>query len=276
MKLLKRMPMISWMIIPMIGVWIATNYLIGTLRQPNWSVNGANAQISQAKLPPLPPINYQNTGLVTFWFDDAYLTQYTSAFPKLQEKGFVAAEAVPIKAVGTNNYMNWMQLKKLQVNGWEITSHTRTHDCEPSKLNAEGLKSELLGAKQDLESQGLRADSFVTPCGIGSEAELEEAKKVYSSLRTTDDGLNSIPVEDPYHLKTHEVRVDTSLDEIQEWVSEAKDKHGWLILMFHKVDDSGEKFSVSPDNFSKILDMVDGSSLPVVLPTPVIEIKGQQ
>lgn len=270
-------PILSWVIIPLLVSWIALNYLIGIVKHPNRETDTAtiknvmSKQILETKTPS-NNFTWQKTGLVTFWFDDAWITQYNIAFPELDSKQFIGALSVPIATIGNDAYMNWAQVKRLQYKGWEITSHSRSHNCEPDKLNGNQLEDELLGAKYDLAFQGLKSDLFVPPCGVSNSKLVQETKKYYTGLRTSDYGVNPLPVKDPYKLLVIEIDSSANITEISEWLDEVKKNPSWLILMFHKIDNSHERFSTTPENFTKIVDLVSKSNLPVVLPSQVLQI----
>ena len=82
-------------------------------------------------------------------FDDAYLSVFENAFPVLQKFGFQATVFVITDVVGQLNswdvnlgflkfcHMDWPQLETLVRSGWEIGSHTRSHQflpgCDPEE-----------------------------------------------------------------------------------------------------------------------------------------------
>jgi peptidoglycan/xylan/chitin deacetylase (PgdA/CDA1 family) len=275
----ERILLVSWILLPFLVVWISTNYLIGMNRQPSWQTDDnpkvAGAQTEAIKTSPPPEvkkINWSGQGLVTLWFDDAWVSQFTVAHPLLESKGLVGALAVPTGSMGYPDYMSWVQVKLLSYKGWEITSHTRSHSCDPERTTDEVLENELHGAQQDLNSHGIRADNFVTPCGADSEKTTEVAKKYYLSLRTSYPGVNPLPVNDPYNLKVRAIRKNTTADEVKKWLDEARDQKAWVILMFHQIDESGTDYSIKPEEFGRVIDTVKQSGLEVVLPIQALQI----
>ncbi|MCF7982716.1 MAG: polysaccharide deacetylase family protein [Pseudomonadales bacterium] len=66
---------------------------------------------------------------VVISFDDAYLSVYTEAFPRFQQRGwpftlFVSTEAIDN---GYKNYLNWDQIRELAAAGVEIGNHSHSH-----------------------------------------------------------------------------------------------------------------------------------------------------
>src|SRR3989344_1526483 len=267
-----RFPMLAWLIVPFLGVFLAVNYLIGVTSQPQW-VNQSSFLVSSNEEEQVArSFQWEGEGLVTFWFDDAWESQYSVGLPILESKNFPAALAVPTHLVGAEAYMSWAQVRRVQHKGWEITSHTRNHSCDEHALTPEIVESELKGAKEDLDSQGVGSDHFVTPCGIQASIVKEVAKKYYLSFRTTEFGVNVLPLTDMYTITANSLEVNTSVDEVKEWIKEAEEKRGWLILVFHQIDESNSQYSISPFTLQEIVEAVSASKIQVVVPTEAMKV----
>lgn len=248
-------------------------------------INCDNNQNNLPMPPKIPAFSWKGTGLVTFWFDDSWISQYNTAFPLMEKYGYKGAVAVAVKLVCYPAFMNWDQLRILQNRGWETTAHTVMHNCDLGYYTTKITQYELGGSKQMIQSHGLRADQFVMPCGYNRE-QLDElfedrpppiiqmAKKYFMSYRSTHyQRLNPIPVVDPFNLNAFQLRNTTTDSEIQEEIDKAVTEHSWLIIVIHQIDNTNRTFSITPDEFTKILSMVQASHLPVVLPTQVLAIK---
>jgi len=278
-----RKLLLTWLILPAIIIWFTTNYLIGILRPPDWKdtkkadayVLGTETRLKETYvIPTIAQYTWQGTGLITLWFDDGWLSQYTVASPMLDEFGLKAALAVPTHLIGFDAYMGWAQVRRLQSKGWEITSHTRTHDCTMYQASEKTLESELAGAQSDLKQMGLRSDNFVSPCGVSSPLMKSIAEKYYTSYRGSETGFNDIPVTVPFNLTVQAVENTVTVDNVISWIQTAKDQHKWLILMFHQIDGSHSKYSITPKMLNSILQEVQKSGVPVVLPEQVLELQG--
>lgn len=235
--------------------------------------------------PAIPPFNWRHTALITLWFDDGWLSQYTVGYPILQEEKLTAAESIATRFVCKLQFMTWDQLRTLQNSGWETTAHTISHSCDLSYYNTDNTKYELAGSKQIIESHGMRADQFVMPCGF-STAEMQTifgndippivttAKEYFGSYRTTKSTrLNDLPIIDPYNLKALQIYSTTTIDKVKAAIEEAEANKSWLIIVFHQIDDSNRLLSVTPENFRQIIHLVKASGIPVVLPSQVLAIK---
>ena len=83
--------------------------------------------------------------LVVLTFDDATASQYSIVAPLLKKFGFGATFFIcefPPNFADTSKYMNWRQIKQLELMGFEIANHTRLHKG-PTKLTADQFKAEL-------------------------------------------------------------------------------------------------------------------------------------
>lgn len=277
-KLFKRLPLLCWLFMPIIALVVSTSYLISYVSHPSEPTvlgQAARSIIEESELAVnnQEKLVWEGEGLVTLWFDDAWESQYSLGYPALEERGFEAALAVPTNLVGYEAYIDWHEIQKLQYKGWEITSHTRSHTCELDKSNPNSLDYEIAGGRQDLISKGLRAEIFVSPCGVNSAEMDEVVKKTHLAQRTTEPGLNPLPLSDPYHLKVRTIQKTTTVKEVADWLNEASKNPSWLILAFHQIGSGGEEYSTTPETLRAILDLIETSGLSVVLPSQVLTIK---
>lgn len=272
---------LNWLVLPVILMIVSINYLLSNVLEPRWQAGSVTisgfptqkVQAAESIPPPVPSFVWQGNGLITFWFDDAWLSQYEVALPLLEKYNYKAAIAVPTQMVGYDSYMNWYQLKKAQYLGWEITAHSRTHNCDTTPKSPEFYKSEVIGSKEDLIKAGLRSDIYVLPCGN----EKDEVGKLvlgnYHSSRTVQRGLNAIPVQDPYTLRIVEVNKSSTAGMVQDQIDEAKKTNSWIILAFHQIGNEKSKYAITPYMFEAVVKAVSGSGMPVVVPSQVLSIK---
>lgn len=233
--------------------------------------------------PAIPKFKWNDTGLVTLWFDDGLLSQYTEALPIMNEMGYVGALSITVKFACQPNYMTWREMYKMQTKGWETTDHSMMHQCDQGSYSLDNIYRELVLSQKIIRENGLRAQQFVIPCGIGYYGSitpsqyagiLVTAKKNYSSIRTSNGQfLNTLPVTNPYYLFAFILRNDTPLTQIQFLIRLAAGQKKWLILVFHEVDDKNRPYGVTPETFKAILRMIREANLPVVLPSQALAIE---
>lgn len=277
-KIINSLLLLSWLFIPVVALWASTSYLISYLRHPSkptvlGQVSRSFGQESTLAANNLEKLTWKGEGLVTLWFDDAWESQYSLAYPSLEERGMKAALAVPTNLVGYETYMDWHEIQKLQYKGWEMTSHTRSHTCELDRFDEQTLDYEIVGARYDLEKAGLLAEIFVSPCGVESPQMDAVVKKSHLAQRTSESGFNPLPIANPYYLKAQIIRFTTTGQEVENWLNEARKSRSWLIIAFHQIGYGGEEYSVTPETLREILDLIENSGLSVVLPSQVLSIK---
>jgi peptidoglycan/xylan/chitin deacetylase (PgdA/CDA1 family) len=129
-------------------------------------------------------------------FDDAYRSVFTIARPILERLGLPGTVFAPTRLVDTDEPMSWPgidqwlgsphrdelvpmsweQMGILTDSGWEIGSHTRTHQ-RLTKISAEALADELEGSRADCErALGRSCRSLSYPFGDEDQRVLEGAK----------------------------------------------------------------------------------------------------
>ena len=269
-----------WLVAPLIVLWMTASYFVGIIREhPSWSKTGYASFVSQTDVNPyskyfVSAVN-TNNGFVTFWFDDAWLSQYMNAYPILKRYSFPAAIAVPTSAVETKDYVNWAQLRVLQNNGWEITNHSDTHDCKMQNWSKNIIENEIKTSSNILWKNQLTSDIFVTPCGVDGTDLRSISKEHFIGYRTVDPGFNSIDNLDFYKLKVRNTDSYTSMDQIKKWIDEAKSKNLWLILVLHKVGEAKdsneiENYNISNNNLNEIASYVKDLGIQVVVPSQML------
>ena len=115
--------------------------------------------------------------------DDAYLSVYTEAWPRLKKAGFpftlfVATEAVERASHGTySRYMTWSQLKEMKDAGVEIGHHTVTHRHMPDADVATN-QTEINDAFAKYERElNMRPTLFAYPYGEANTAMIQMIKE---------------------------------------------------------------------------------------------------
>ena len=269
-----------WMILPLIMIWLSFSYVIGLIKdKPLWNENENTAVTADTTAPYIADYEPLSVPLdqpfITLWFDDAWLSQYTVAYPELKSLGFQGTIAVPVNAIETPNYMNWAQLRALQKDGWEISNHSLAHNCNMQGWEKNQISEEYKTSKLILWKNKLSSDIFVTPCGVDSSLMREEAQKNFLGYRTVDPGFNDLSNLDFYNLKVKNMDKNVSLDDTRGWIDEAKETNSWLILVFHLIGQetkgaSDEQYNTNLNDFRDILEYIKSSGLRVVVPSQIL------
>jgi peptidoglycan/xylan/chitin deacetylase (PgdA/CDA1 family) len=119
-------------------------------------------------LPPRP---------IIITFDDSWASQYISAFPVMQQYGFTGVLYTVVgyinKPTGLDtdpNYLTTEQIKEMAAAGWEVGSHTETHQ-NVTVMSDDQLHYEIIQSRKDLEQElGLPILTFAYPFGGANSA----------------------------------------------------------------------------------------------------------
>jgi peptidoglycan/xylan/chitin deacetylase (PgdA/CDA1 family) len=138
-----------------------------------------------------------NNKAVILTFDDGYKSQYTNAKPILDKYGYKATFYIVCNYVGggeglvhPNVRMTWEDIIALYNEGYDIGSHTMSHDDLDSQ-SEKGIEYEVGGSKECLFDHGINPTSFAYPTNTGAEnaVVVNTVAKYYDIARTANDPL---------------------------------------------------------------------------------------
>jgi len=129
--------------------------------------------------------------VVFLTFDDGCIGNYTEALPLLLKYGQKATFFVTINLIGTDNYMNWDQVKDLVDHGMAVQSHAINHE-HLTVLSGERLMNELVGSKKIIEDKILKPVTAISfPHGSYNQQTVNCAVDAgYSVLCTSNVSYN--------------------------------------------------------------------------------------
>ena len=199
--------------------------------------------------------------VVTIQFDDGDADQI-GALPILDTHGMHATFYVNSGFIGDATHMTWAQLGDLYAAGNEIGGHTLTHE-NIKKLKTGPARQQVCGDRVNLFDHGFQPTSFAYPFGsIDAGAEQVVSDCGYNSGRGVA-GVNdrrvfgeTIPPLDAYATRTPpNPKQGTTLATIEGYVTAAEDNGGgWVQLVFHHLCDQCDAYSITPANFTALLD----------------------
>jgi peptidoglycan/xylan/chitin deacetylase (PgdA/CDA1 family) len=214
---------------------------------------------------PAPPTRT----VVSLTFDDGLAEQY-AARSVLAAHGMHGTFFVNSGRIDTTSaYLTLAQLRDLAADGNEIAGHTVQH-ADLTALSTDEATREVCNDRTNLLSWGFQPTSFAYPYGhynaaverIVAGCGYNSAREV-GDVRTPADGgcagcayAETIPPADPYATRAPDSVDGTwSLADIEHLVTQAEDHGGgWVQLTFHHIADGGGAYSVTPANFTALLD----------------------
>ena len=197
-------------------------------------------------------------------FDDGEISTYTEARSVLDSHGFDGVTAVVSGLVGDDGYMTQTQIEALESSGWEVVSHTVSHD-DLTAMSASAARRQLANSKSQLQNMGFVIKNFAFPFGAYNMALIAEGSKYYRSMRPYETGDTPQGAFTPYETKVRSVISTTSVAEVEGWLAEAKANGRWVNLVFHSIAATGDDvYHTDPAVFAEIIQAVADSGLPVV------------
>ncbi len=197
------------------------------------------------------PFTITRHGLVSINFDDGYQSMYDNGLPILDAAGLRSTQYIITQKVGTDSYVTLDEVMQMYNNGHEIGVHTRTHP-NLTTLTPSEMTDEILGAKQDLISWGIMPTTLAYPYGgYNPTVEAVVQSSGLRGARDSDLGYNSsglgLIVGGPLYHDTHplelwseaaEMDMNTTLSDITSEIDYAVANNLWLIILFHRVDET--------------------------------------
>ncbi|MEA3453925.1 MAG: sortase, partial [Candidatus Caldatribacteriota bacterium] len=116
--------------------------------------------------------------------------------------------------------------------------------------------------------------SFTFPYGQNSRQSGQEMiSDNYLYWRSSVEEINPIPAW--RHITSFVISEEVGPEELEKWVEKTEESNGWLVIMLHGiVDNPANIWQHTRDQFNMVLDVVENSSLEVVLPYEIYETFG--
>lgn len=147
-----------------------------------------------------------------------------------------------------------------------------TDSVNPSAhaIRSDSVQRELEVSRDELLDRGLNISSFVVPFSDWSYEMEDLAKLNYESAAAGyhNGWFNSIPPNDNYWLARRPVGPGTSVEEVEQWITDAIEDGKWLILMFHRIVNNEDAIELKTDwpaeQLNELVRWVAKQHMPVV------------
>lgn len=225
--------------------------------------------------------------LVSVTFDDGWESIYSQAAPIMSRHQIVSTQYILPGEFTDEQYISIDQAKSLRDAGHELTSHTYTH-ADLTKLSDEEIEEELDTSLQVLRKFDLVDDGdldFAAPLGAVNPKVMSHIKPRFASNRNVmgdlgkDISSNDINVEgkfDRYNIIGYTVGQYTTDEQFAGALAFTKAHNAWFVPIYHQIDDSGEKYSVTTETFERHMKMLKASGIKTATMRSVLESREEQ
>lgn len=178
---------------------------------------------------------------VMFNFEGGYYETYTEAYPILKAKGYTA-NVFPIKQIveyQNMEFLDYTDLTNLYRAGWDIGNCTESYPTNMSTLTYEQKKLEYSNAKDWLNKNNwTRGSDFVAyPLGFCDNDTLRIMSELnVKSAFTMTYGIQTVPAENLYNLKTININETTTLDFIKSDIDKALNTGSSIAFTIGKIN----------------------------------------
>jgi len=198
--------------------------------------------------------------LLAITFDDGNASDFTTAFPLMQEYGIPGTTYITTSLIGKVNHLTWEQVRLLEQAGWTIGCHSHTHPYL-SELSREEISEEMEEVDRAFREQGFNPpDHHAYPYGDYDVEVIEVVKRHRSTGRAIP---GSVPPKadnhDLYQLEAIQayLNCEESLYETALQVREAALEETILILYTHDIKDEPSEYGAYPYYFAELLDYIN-------------------
>jgi len=205
--------------------------------------------------------------MIALTFDDGWDTVRDVALPMMTQRGLVGTNYLHTDYVRDSapGYINSDDVQTFVDAGWEVGSHTMYH-VDLTTIPPEDLEYTMAESRAALtEWTGNDNFSFSSPMGVFNEDVVRYAEINYTSHVNAWSDKNGVNTLDNFNLfNIHRLDTNnTDVDGVCETVASLRDDEFYVII-FHKFDDTGSDYSLTPKHFAAMLDCVEASDASVV------------
>lgn len=197
---------------------------------------------------------------VVFMFDDGWESVYINAYPLLKKYGYKGSIAVIPKKVGEYEYMSYIQLAELYMDGWDMLNHTYAHK-ENMYTKCENMLAECMNARTWLQNHQLTKckNMVVTAYGECNPYLIKLLNDSgFTSIRTSDNILNLNREIEYIPAITIHMLNDISVDAIKAKLLKSSANYDVILLNLHKINniDDETQMSFSPEKLELITEFL--------------------
>jgi peptidoglycan/xylan/chitin deacetylase (PgdA/CDA1 family) len=209
-----------------------------------------------------------NQGFASLTFDDGYYSAYSKGIPILDAAGIKCTFYTITTLVNDtyDGYVTQAQLQTLYKNGHEIGNHTRTHP-DLTLVTPTQLTSETSGAEGDFAALfNLPApQTFAYPYDQYNDTVVAAVQASgVRGARDSDYGGANNATSNPFLLDSQPSEYDLGTDNVATvtgWIQQAVANRMWVIILWHRVDETGNPISVPSTVIQGVVDYINANGV---------------
>lgn len=206
--------------------------------------------------------------LITVTFDDGWESTYSNALPIMESLCISSTHYILGDHFADRKYLSVDQVLSFQEFGHEVGSHTMTHP-NLTTLSKDNLFFELNQSKVLLSEKFGDIKDFASPLGAYNDEVISQIKSNYRSHRNTagdpetvgEEDVNLLGNFDRYNIVAYTVRRSTPDEYIVNLLNFAKANNGWVVLVYHQIDQSDSEYAVTPEVFERQMKIIKDSGV---------------
>ena len=209
-------------------------------------------------------------GYVILTFDDSVESQYTTALPMLEERGWSGIAAIIPDSLNQPGRLTIDQCRKLRDAGWDVSAHPHTALPEmDSNERVEYLQNAHDYIANRISEDGAR--HYFAPYNRMDADSLVDVREVFETSFTFGGQPNAVPPLDDHMLPRvngHDVGSVAPLLDLTAEYGQV------LTLMVHGVGDTESEDSrndVTEEDFEAVLDAIESRDLEVVTVSDLVD-----
>ncbi len=196
---------------------------------------------------------------IAITFDDGINTDYTVAFPLMEERGIKGTTYVITERIGVGHSLSWEQIKALKDAGWEIGCHTHTH-ARLTELTKEEIIKQMKAVDNAFETKGLSPPKHhAYPFGLFDCSVVETVKDYRKTARSAyfNKSHESSSI-DLYRMQAAQAYLHSKEDlkSLIQIIDYTVDNNLILIIFTHDVRENAGQYGAEPLYFEKLLDYI--------------------
>jgi peptidoglycan/xylan/chitin deacetylase (PgdA/CDA1 family) len=206
-------------------------------------------------------------GYVVLTFDDSVESQYTTALPMLEERGWPGVAAIIPNSLNRPNRLSIEQCRELRDAGWDVSAHP--HEALPEFDSSEERVDYLRTAREYIENriheEGAR--HYFAPYNRMDAESIEDVREVYETSFVFGGQPGASPPAEGHmrpRVNGHDASALTGIFDLAAKYNQV------VTTMVHGVGE-GDLDDVSEEEFEALLDEIERHDLEVVTVSDLID-----